>query len=82
VTLVRIETSVLTRPTQRHIPVDGILHSHRHETSNFTSNRRLHFLPLLPVWVRKESKFVQYVTGESYGTAGFKRIEFEVGQFK
>jgi hypothetical protein len=25
------ETSVLTRATQRHIPEDGILHSHRRE---------------------------------------------------
>jgi hypothetical protein len=29
------ETSVLTRATQRHIPGDGILHSHRRE--NFKS---------------------------------------------
>jgi hypothetical protein len=26
------ETSVLTRPTRRHTPEDGILHSHRHES--------------------------------------------------
>jgi hypothetical protein len=25
------ETSVLTRATRRHIPEEGILHSHRHE---------------------------------------------------
>jgi hypothetical protein len=27
------ETSVLTRPTRRHIPNDGILHDHRRENS-------------------------------------------------
>jgi hypothetical protein len=30
------ETSVLARATQRNIPEDTILHSHRHETSNLT----------------------------------------------
>jgi hypothetical protein len=29
------ETSVLTRATQRHIPEDGILHSHRRETIEY-----------------------------------------------
>jgi hypothetical protein len=28
------ETSVLTGVTQRHVPEDGILHSHRREKSN------------------------------------------------
>jgi hypothetical protein len=32
------ETSVHTRSTQRHVPEDGILHSHRLETSNLTEN--------------------------------------------
>jgi hypothetical protein len=37
------ETSVLTRPTLRNVPEDGILHSHRRENlkSYGTSNVRL-----------------------------------------
>jgi hypothetical protein len=38
------ETSVLTRATRRHIPEDGILHTHRHE--NFKSYIELTSLTL------------------------------------
>jgi hypothetical protein len=37
-TLSSTETSVLTRTTQRNIPEDAILHSHRREDLNLTKS--------------------------------------------
>jgi hypothetical protein len=42
------ETPVLTRPTWRNIPEDGILHSHRRE--NLKSYNSLHNLPYITVY--------------------------------
>jgi hypothetical protein len=53
------ETSVLTRTTQRHIPEDGILYSHRHE--NLKSYEVLFYLSVLSQGnLLEDKRFVTY----------------------
>jgi hypothetical protein len=48
------ETSVLTRPTRRHIPEDDILHSHRRENLKFYLSS--HFTYITKWWSQQERR--------------------------
>jgi hypothetical protein len=70
------ETSVLTRATQRNIPEDTILHSHRHENlkSYIDSVLVTGFIPLN----YKPQQITIHSTGSSLGSA-FQQLLFSTG---